>query len=274
MTADEEVSRAPDVAREAAVRTAALLHQLRALDAAGWAAPSELPGWSRLTIACHLRYGAAALRRITEDALAGRPTAYYPGGREAQRPATLRTAPGESPEDVLADWAASADRLDRRWTSLDGHDWATTVREPADNADLGAIPLARFALARLTEVDVHGTDLGIGFPDWSRTLVEVALPTRLGWLPTRRTNHRGFDASICGAWHLVGDPGFRWLVSVDGHHVESRPVEARDGAPRATIEGSRRDLLALLLDRPRRRPLRIEGDAAFGEAFSRAFPGP
>jgi hypothetical protein len=33
-------------------------------------APSLLPGWTRLAIACHLRYGAEALIRITDDALA------------------------------------------------------------------------------------------------------------------------------------------------------------------------------------------------------------
>ncbi len=57
--------------------------------------------------------------------------------------------------------------------------------EPADNPDLGTIPLARLALARLTEVDVHATYLGIDAPDWSSTLVEVGLPTRLAWLAAR-----------------------------------------------------------------------------------------
>lgn len=269
-----DVTRAPELAREAAERTVALLSRLRALDAASWAAASELPGWSRLTIACHLRYGTVALARMTEDALAGRPTAYYPKGRQSQRAITLQPAPGESITDVLGDWAQAATRLDRVWASLDSRDWAMTVREPVDNPDLGAVPLARFALARLTEVDVHAADLGIGFPDWSATLVDVALPTRLGWLPTRRTNHRRADSSIRGTWHLVGDDGFRWRVAVDGDQVESRPAEIGDASPRATIAGSCRDLLALLLGRPVLEPLKIEGDPAFGEAFSGAFPGP
>ena len=47
---------------------------------------SELPDWSRLTIGCHLRYGAAALARMTQASLADEPAAYYPEGRAQQRP--------------------------------------------------------------------------------------------------------------------------------------------------------------------------------------------
>lgn len=56
------------------------------LDDLALEAPSQLSGWSRLTILCHLRYGTQALRRMTIDALAGRETSYYPLGREHQRP--------------------------------------------------------------------------------------------------------------------------------------------------------------------------------------------
>lgn len=146
-----------------------------------------------MTIVCHLRYGTSALLRITEDALAGRETSYYPAGREAERPATLAPAPGEQPHDVLDDWASLAHRLDALWATLEPDAWAVTVTEPTDNADLGPVPLGRLALARLTEIDLHGVDLDVGFPDRSTTLVAVALPTRLAWLATRRTNHREVD---------------------------------------------------------------------------------
>jgi hypothetical protein len=133
--------------------------------------------------------------------------------------------------------------------------------------------LARLALARLTEVDVHGTDLGIGFPDWSTTLVDVALTTRLGWLATRRTNHRAFDRSISGSWLLRATDGPTWLVAVDGETVVSRPASPEEAAL-ATVEGTSRDLLALLLGRAPLHPLCITGDAELGASFSRAFPGP
>lgn len=267
--------RAAEVARVAGERTGQLLAMLRQVDAAGFEAPSLLPGWSRLTIVCHLRYGTRALRRMTLDALAGRTTSYYPVGRAHQRPATLVPAPGERPIEVLDDWRSAAADLDGIWSTLDDAQWSTEVVEPPDNPDLGAIALGGLALARLTEVDVHATDLGIDAPDWSATLVEVGLPARLGRLATRRTNHRAFDRSIRGSWLLHATDGPTWLVTVDGGRVEARPatpgVEAEADA---TVEGSSRDLLALLLGRPPRRPLRLGGDLALAESFGRAFPAP
>ena len=246
---------------------------LRQLDADGFDARSRLPEWNRLTIVCHLRYGAKALLRMSSDALAGRETSYYPAGRATQRPTTLAPAAGEGPEEVLNDWGRAAGRLDDLWLSLDQQAWAVTVTEPADNCDLGAVPLARLALSRLTEVDVHGVDLDVGFADWSDVLIDVALPTRLAWLPTRRTNHRDFDRSLHGSWLLVAD-GFRWIVSVEGDRVTSIPARPTIDRARATITGTRRDLLALLLGRPRLHSVAIDGDLEFGASFERAFPGP
>jgi hypothetical protein len=222
---------------------------------------------------CHLRFGTGALLRMTRDTLAGRATSYYPGGRSAQRPQTVRPAPGERPEDVLVDWRARASGLDDLWSTVDGDDWATTVREPVDDPDLGPVPLARLALARLTEVDVHGVDLDIDFADWSPTRVDVALPTRLAWLATRRANDREIDRSVQSTWLLVADD-LRWAVSVDGDRVRSAPVGAGPVTARATIAGTRRDLLALPLGRPPVRPVDVDGDLAFAAAFERAFPGP
>ena len=174
---------------------------------------------------------------------------------------------------MLDDWASLGDRLDGLWATLEPDAWAVTVTEPADNVDLGPVPLGRLALARLTEVDVHGGDLDIDLADWSTTLVDVALPTRLAWLETRRTSHREADRSVQGSWLLVADE-LRWLVAVDGDRVTSMPVHGSVAPPRATISGTRRDLLALLLGRERLQPLEITGDAEFAARFERAFPGP
>jgi maleylpyruvate isomerase len=269
----KDVARAGELARVARERTQCLLATLAELDEVTLNGPSQLPGWSRLTIICHLRYGAHALRRMTVDALAGRRTSYYPDGRAQQRPTTLVPAPGERPADVLENWRSTATALDSTWSTLDDVQWRTAVIEPADNPDLGTVPLGRLALARLTEVEVHATDLGLDAPDWSTALVEVGLPTRLAWLANRRTNHRVFDRSIRGSWLLNATDGQRWLVAVDHDRVESR-LAAEDEIADATIDGSNRDLLALLLGRPRLAPLRFGGDVAFAQTFVRAFPGP
>lgn len=210
---------------------------------------------------------------MTVDALAGRETAYYPNGRARQRPATLVPAPGERPTEILDDWQTAAADLDSLWSTLEDTQWRIELVEPAGNPDLGTVPLGRLTLARLTEIDVHGTDLGIDVPDWSPTLVEVALPTRLAWLATRRANHKAFDRSIRGSWILHATDGPRWLVAVDDHRVEARPAAEGDAAD-GTIQGTSRDLLALFLGRPRHEPLRFGGDASFARSFARAFPGP
>jgi hypothetical protein len=159
------------------------------------------------------------------------------------------------------------------WRQLDADDWSRDVTEPIDNPDLGTVPLARLAISRLLEIDVHGTDLGIGFPDWSDTLIDVALPTRLAWLTTRRTNHRPFDRTLCGSWLLAARTGLRWLVAVDGDRVESRKARPED-RPTAMITADARDLLALLLGRPMRNNVTIDGNLGFAQSFSAAFPGP
>ena len=235
--------------------------------------PSELPEWSRLTIACHLRFGAGALARMTRSILQGEPVAYYPEGREAQRPLTLVPRPGESAQDVVESLALLSDELDGEWSALDVAAWDREVVEPKDNPDLGPIPLGRLPLLRLTEVEVHGTDLGLNLRDWSDLFVSTVIPMRLEWLNVRRANNRVFDSELEGSWLLVAADGPTYWVSVDGTKVESRPASPHSGAT-AVIETTSRDLLALLLGRPLNSPPVIMGDIAFGQSFSLAFPGP
>jgi len=224
-------------------------------------APSLLPGWSRLTIACHLRYGAEALRWMTHDALAGRPTSYYPDGRATQRPMTLLHRQDESNADVVTSLSQASEALHEDWRTV--KQWAIPVVEPPDNPDLGAVQLRRLALARLTEVEVHSTDLGLGLGAWSETFVRHVLPMRLEWLNTRRSNRREVDTAIHASWLLVAtNMQVSQVVTVDGPPVVSRPGDTAD----ITIMGSGAELLALLLGR---------APAGFApDDFGRAFPGP
>jgi len=263
----------PQVVAAIAARTSPLVERLSDLDDDGLLSASELSGWTRLTIACHLRYGAQALRTMTEAAMVGQPAAYYPEGRAAQRLGTLTPLPEESPQDVIASLARSGESLHRLWSSLDPSEWSIEITEPSGNVDLGTVPLVRLALLRLTEVEVHGTDLGLGLDDWGETFVLLALPLRLDWLNTRRTNHRDFDRSLNGSWLLVATDGPTYSVSVDGSSVASQPAGPGTAA-RSSITATSRDLLALLLGRPFQTPPVISGDVEFGQSFSAAFPGP
>ena len=254
-------------------RTNEVVAALRTAGDDGLEAPSLLPGWSRLTIACHLRYGAEAFGRMTAAALEGRPVSYYPEGRDAQRPATLVPATGESPMDVVASLAAHGGALDRVWTGMRQAQWDLVVREPEGRSDLGRLPLSRLPLLRLTEVEAHGSDLDLGLGDWSDVFVRAALAFRLDWLNTRRTNHRTVDEAVEGSWLLSAPDGPTYRVAVEGGRVSSLPA-APDAPADAVVEAPARDLLALLLGRPLRSPARYGGDVVLGQAFSRAFPGP
>ncbi|HLN16155.1 MAG TPA: maleylpyruvate isomerase N-terminal domain-containing protein [Acidimicrobiales bacterium] len=254
-------------------RTTAIGDALGALERSELLGPSSLPGWSRLTIACHLRYGAQSLTRMTADALAGRPTSYYPLGRDVQRPATLVPGPDETPTAVVGSLGEVSAALADRWRRLDPTDWNRGVLEPEGQADLGRTSLAALVLLRLTEVEVHSTDLDLGLPEWSELFVSTTLPFRLGWLATRRSNHRQVDETLRGSWLLRAADGPTWFVTVTDDGVQSAPADDGEAAD-ATIEGRGRDLLALLLGRPPAGALAVRGDAALAAAFGRAFPGP
>src|ERR1700691_14913 len=125
--------------------------------------------------------------------------------------------------------------LDEEWSVLDLAAWDVEVVEPKDNPDLGPIRLERLPLLRLTEVEVHGTDLGLNLGDWSELFISTVLPMRIESLNIRRNNHRAFDTELEGSWLLVADDGPTYKVTVDGTKVESRPASPQSQA-RAVIE--------------------------------------
>jgi uncharacterized protein (TIGR03083 family) len=265
--------RGPEIGEAVVARTSAIVEALSPLDDDGLGAPSRLPDWNRLTIACHLRYGAETLTRMTSDVIAGRTASYYPEGRARERDGTLRQRDGETARDVVASLARAGDALHAAWAKLDEHQWTVVAHEPSDNPDIGSEPLVVLALLRLTEVEVHGEDLDLGLPDWSGLFVELALPFRFARLPGRRPDPRAGALPARATWLFVASDGPAFRISVTGEAVESRPAE-RDEPADVVIDGSGRDLLALVLGRRCRGPIGLSGDAPLAEMFPRAFPGP
>ena len=236
------------------------------------AAASKLPGWSRLTILCHLRYGGEASARMTRDILNGAPTAFYPEGPE-QRPATLVPRAGESARDVVASLAESATILDRLWEAVDDSEWESPLIEPHGNTDLGAITLGHVAVLRLTEVEVHGTDLGIAASDWSEVFVRAAFPMRVHWQADRRPHPEIADHSIGGTWVLAPDDGEAYSITASPDGVEVRMGDTV-GTEAARLHGTRRSLLAFLLGRTPIETLDVSGNSDLAPRFHQAFPPP
>lgn len=164
------------------------------------------------------------------------------------------------------------DSLEARSRALDERAWSTPVREPAGLVDVGSLRLAQHALLRLTEVEVHGTDLDIGLPEWSGVLIGAALPFRLARLRQREVAYDVIGRDTA-SWLLVATDGPVHRVTVDVGSVTVEPADRRTPAS-ASLEASSRDLLAVLLGRPCRGAVRIAGDVELGRRFPLVFPGP
>jgi uncharacterized protein (TIGR03083 family) len=234
--------------------------------------PTLLPGWDRLTLACHLRYGARASLWVTDEALRGERTSFYPEGRIASRPATLQPNEGESARDVVEDLAARGRALSERWNHLSAGEWAARVREPDDNVDRGEMALLETALFRLTEIEAHGTDFDLGLGPWSQVFVDVGLPYRLSRLPLRARSRELGPVSINGSWLLVASDANATLVVVQDQEIAVELGASRDAD--AIIEATSRDLLAFLLGRPAIDTVDFRGDVELAERFREVFPGP
>jgi maleylpyruvate isomerase len=263
----------PAIAAAIAARQADIVSAFGNLAEDEWRGPSHLPDWSRLTVLCHIRYGAEAINRLITAALAGEPALFYPGGRLEQRPATLLPAEGEEPHNVLESFAHNSAALDATLGRLTEADWSVESREPAGIVDLGPQTVEQLAILRLTEVDVHAVDLDVGITHWTDTFVRVGLPLRFDRLATRLANQRPINTEHAGTWLLRTIEGEGWTVTIDGNrsHVQRADYDSRADA---SITASARDLLALLLGRPLETEAVYAGDIAFAAAFTQAFPGP
>jgi maleylpyruvate isomerase len=127
-----------------------LITAAAALDAADLAAPSQLPGWSRGHVLAHVSRNADALVNV----LRGRPMYVSPEARDAD----IERDAVRSPEVQLADLRDSAKRFQQVAAGFSAEEWSKTVELRNGVTDAAAaIPFRR-----MTEVELHHVDLGIG----------------------------------------------------------------------------------------------------------------
>jgi uncharacterized protein (TIGR03083 family) len=255
-------------------RSDELISAVRAQSDQHLALPARLPGWSRLTILCHLRFGATMTRRMTRATIDGQPTTFYPEGRATQRPTTLRPAPGESSQQVVESLAVQAAELADVWAGLGPNEWARPVVDSNDSGGLRRVPLTigDLALLRLTEVEVHGTDLDVGLRDWSTEFVGAALPRRISWLGTRTQPNVDESADLPITWLLAATDGPAYLIRIDRNGQTTAEVATLDTTARHRIRGPSRELLAMILGRRVSQELRAPSAAI--SSFQQTFPGP
>ncbi len=216
--------------------------------------PSALEGWSRLALLCHLRYGAQATRQMTIAGLSGRAAAFYPAGREQQRPGTLRPGREETTRDVIDSFARETDLLQEVWQRVALADWSLPVFELGETASELSMDLTRLALLRLTEVEVHGTDLNAGLGPWSTVFGPAVIALAASLIETWPGG--------AGVWLLRPHQAAEQtvVVNADGS-VEGRPVRASD-VPDVVVTGPPNSMVAVLFGRAPISSLDFSGDTS------------
>jgi maleylpyruvate isomerase len=145
---------------ETLVATQRYLHALTGLDDESAGQPSVLPGWSRAHVVAHVSRNADAFTRVLRSAAAGEAASMY-DTQDAREHDIGRTVEENDVAGLLRDADASARRLEQAWRVYDGPEDATYARLPTDDA---AFVIGTIGPRRRAEVEIHHTDLDIGYP--------------------------------------------------------------------------------------------------------------
>jgi maleylpyruvate isomerase len=123
------------------------------------AAPSRLPDWSVGHVLTHIARNADSIVRVLAAAERGETVSRYgPGQRDAEIEAGAARPAGE----LVADVRATIWSLEQAWSGQTC--WDGMSREGPDRE----MPVSQLVFARWREVEVHRTDLGLGYEpaDW------------------------------------------------------------------------------------------------------------
>jgi maleylpyruvate isomerase len=165
--------------------TQRLLDAARVLPEAELRAPSLLPGWSRAHVLAHVARNADALRNLL---IGARVRQHRPAYASAQaREAGLETGAAQAPRDLMNDLADSAMALRTMIRQLPDEAWSFGVQLP----DSGPFPAAELLIRRLTEVELHHCDLGIGYDaaKWPASFAQAQLAEPMRSLRQERMNY-------------------------------------------------------------------------------------
>jgi maleylpyruvate isomerase len=182
---------------ETVVATARYLEALTELDEAQLRAPSLLPGWSRAHVIAHVARNADALGEVLRGAQAGETRWMYES--QERRDADVEAGAKLPLDELLADSVAAAGRWRQAANELhSAHLEALGRRTPGAEP----WPVRRVGMMRLTEVEVHHADLGIGYTadQWPAAFVEALMKRR-----HRELSERG----VALRWHAT-DTGATW----------------------------------------------------------------
>ncbi|WP_157247637.1 maleylpyruvate isomerase family mycothiol-dependent enzyme [Nonomuraea typhae] len=198
---------------EITAATNRLLATAAGLSAAGLAAPSHLPGWTRGHVLAHLARNADGLLNLLAWARTGVESPQYPS--LAARDAGIEEGARRTPHEHLADLEDGAVRLARAIREQPEPSWQAMVRalRPPEH------PAWYVLVRRVRELEVHHADLGAGYgpADWPAAFVRRELhDCRAAW---------PYEESTVGEVTLLGEPETTWTGLGEGPGVAGRPVD-------------------------------------------------
>ncbi|HEU5128007.1 MAG TPA: maleylpyruvate isomerase family mycothiol-dependent enzyme [Glycomyces sp.] len=169
-----------------AAATARLIAAVAGLSDAAIRAPSLLEGWTRGHVATHVARscdtmcGMLAWARTGEGA-PGRPS------RE-EREAAIAAGAGRSAAELAADLAVSAAKFTAEAEEMTEDDWGVVIAAPAG----ASFPALEIPTRRLVEVELHHTDLDLGYgrADWTPGFADMALPEPMRTWRSERASRR------------------------------------------------------------------------------------
>lgn len=188
-------------------------------------APSLCPGWSRGHVVAHVALNAGSLVNLIEWARTGAEIPQYPSPEA--RDADIERHSGRSPDEHLAALDGAARRFAGAARALPSDRWSFEVRGIGGTS----VPVERYLLGRLSEVEIHHVDLDAGYGpgDWPRSFVEAALGLAGERLGPRVAYPFVIDATDLGARAGLGAGEPRTVVSGAGSSLLSWLLGRGDG---------------------------------------------
>jgi maleylpyruvate isomerase len=174
-----------------------LLETVGGIDEATLRGPSLLPDWTVGHVLGHLVGHAGSIVRRMTGVLEDRIEDQYPGGAQARADGIELLAVLPS-EELLAAVRSSCADVDAIFDEVPDDAWERVSRSVSGTL----VPASRLPFSRLREVEVHHTDLGLGYPPaaWPAVIAERSLPDVLAGLPART------DPGALLAWVLGRAP--------------------------------------------------------------------
>lgn len=160
-----------------------LLTRVDDMDAADFAEPSRLPGWSRTHVVAHLALNALSHVHLLECAGRGEQGEQYPGGPAAREARISEVATWE-PARLVDELRRAVYRLEGAWAGSGVEAWQGTGL----SASGAVLSIADLPFLRWRETVVHLTDLDVGVEcdEWPDLYVRLELERqKMAWAASR-----------------------------------------------------------------------------------------